>query len=416
MPIINSLRVSKGNSPAPYLASHALRSLDPAPITSAVALDTEYLASLNALNPLKHERSSLQREVAEIKKRDKKAAVDPAVTSKLAALSKEVKLGEANSNRLKAQLDEHLSRIANVVDTDTSESSFDIAAVESGSNTAAASSFVASTDSTPDTLLHLLFSDYFSSHSPLTLPTPKKGNVSAATTTATTTTTGNNMPARMLATFTNAWMPMKSLPSSHSYVETSTTKTVDDAAASVIHMLTLTQSKLTSSRLAATDTVQKLVDFIKIVGLLPTVSVMPPTNLALSSCSTVTISVDSTPIATVTNSTDYFTEKCGIRAGVKQMIQITIDYCHSVSSTVDLKALVAKLDARTWMANLPSPVVLAFLENHLAKYTYLGGYTVSDLDITVLAELNKHASYSAVTIHPNIKRWGNHMEKISARR
>ena len=367
MPVsINSLRPSRGGSTAPYLASHSLRSLSPSLVTNTVILDTEYLAALNALSPLQQERSALQKTVGNLKKN--KLPCDPAHLATLSTLSAKIKKAQTAIDAMFATLEAAIGEIANVVDTDFCLPAFP-------------KSLPSSTATFQPTFL-----SPNSPTSPLTLYT--------------TAFFSSFAKDADLSSFKNSFMPLKHLPSRHA-TQTPTTLT----------LLSLTPTRLSSSRAELTYFTTLLLTFLTSLNLSPTLTLLPPAALPLSSATTVHLHLTK-PLCTLTNATSYHTSLHEIRAGVKQMIQINKDYCHEVTATLDLAVLESHLPP-DFAVNLPPVVYLTLLNQHLSLHPYIGGFVFGDDDRETLRRIAPVLNGGVLERNEHVKRWANHVVKIT---
>ncbi|GMH65005.1 hypothetical protein TrRE_jg3193, partial [Triparma retinervis] len=114
-------------------------------------------------------------------------------------------------------------------------------------------------------------------------------------------------------------------------------------------------------------------------------------------------------VGTVSNFTDFHSRSMGVRGGVKKMIQIRKNFCHSIEGRLEVGTLWGALGGEIGMDKVPRFVLLWTLDRFLCSSSFLSAeaYEPGEDDATVWGEIMRNGGLTLEEYESfkGLKRW-----------
>ncbi|GMH76559.1 hypothetical protein TL16_g07124 [Triparma laevis f. inornata] len=388
MPIdVNFLRAHKGGDPAPYVSSFSARTnSSQSPIPDLIHLDSKYRAASHTASTLRSARAALQKTVTAAKKAGEEAL--PATLAELKAQAKAISQHDKQLKQMKASLSDLISKIPNIID-------------EEGLSLAGSERIGCVAQPLPlSNQLLLLLSDPTAAQSSYISAFLQQLNGFAA------------LPEEppLLTQQKKSWVAEKTLPCKFSQISS--------GGSAALSVLILTTNNLVQSRKEYCELVDLMLTLLAGLGMKCRAVPRKAAELDIYAVAEADIEIFSVDriwvrIGRVSNFTDFHSRSEEVRAGVKKMIQINKNYCHSIHG--ELGMLVGGGGGGEG-GNLTLPVVLHELDKFFMVNSYVSkSYEPNGEDMALLRELGGAGLRGEDYVRwKHLKRWGNAVAEINS--
>ncbi|GMI01023.1 hypothetical protein TrVE_jg6238 [Triparma verrucosa] len=221
----------------------------------------------------------------------------------------------------------------------------------------------------------------------------------------------------------NSWVAEKTLPCRFCTTTPQSKPNPDpNSLNTTLVLLSLTANNLGESRKEYHRTIDLLLTLLSSLSMKGRALPFPPADMDMYAVAEADLEVFSpssnkyVKVGRVSNFTDFYSREFEVRAGVKKMIQINKNYCHSIHSFLDLTEAKNISSAKNICSSPPPPLALVLheLDKFFLVNSYVSkSYKPNDDDVALRKELSEAGLHSDDYMKwTNLRRWGNAVAEI----